>query len=132
MREYILFSFQLIREDQLCAVKWPKDRHFYRARIMEAEDPIHFKLEYIDYGTQCLHQRKEMFQLLPEFQPEAGVWPRLAIKAKLAGVKPVGNVWGKESCEAFQQMIGDDPSEVDVRIKIVKTKGDIKGGFENT
>lgn len=64
-RESLQLPVQLITEGQLCAVRWATDQHFYRARILEAEDSQNFTLEYIDFGTQCLHQRKDMLQLHP-------------------------------------------------------------------
>ena len=69
-RESLQLPVQLITEGQLCAVRWVTDQHFYRARILEAEDSQNFTLEYIDFGTQCLHQRKDMLQLHPSVGPD--------------------------------------------------------------
>ena len=114
----------LIREGQLCVVMWPVDNHYYRATILEAQDSLHFKVEYYDYGTVCLHTRAELHLLLPDLQPPK--YPKMSQKARLHGVKPLDPLgWGREAPYAFQKLteakVGND---VDVATTVVSREGD--------
>ena len=123
--EELRLPSSLIREGQLCVVKWQEDNHYYRATIIEAQNSHQFKMEYYDYGNVSLHSREELHTLLPALQPHN--YPRMCLKARLHGVQPRDPPrWGRQVSETLVGLTGGGRvgRDVEVVTRLVSREGD--------
>ncbi|KAL3282695.1 hypothetical protein HHI36_005869 [Cryptolaemus montrouzieri] len=76
---------------------------FQRGLIVDLLPNIggHVKVYFIDYGTMVILPKEKIWFLTREFS----VLPAQAVKAKLANIKPIEQIWTMESSQRFREFV---------------------------
>ncbi|KAM3860923.1 tudor domain-containing 6-like [Diretmus argenteus] len=94
-----------------CAAK-AKDCHFYRATVSEVGD-MQIKVFFVDYGNTEVIDRSSIRALPDKFKK----LPHLALKCKLAGVRPKYERWSHSATDFFTKKVIDELLNVHVTAK---------------
>ncbi|XP_074541721.1 tudor domain-containing 6 [Halichoeres trimaculatus] len=94
-----------------CASK-SEDGDFYRATVTEVGE-AEIKVLFVDYGNTENVDRCNIRALPDKFKK----LPRLALKCKLAGIRPNGQKWSQSACEFFIKATKEKALNVHVTAK---------------
>ncbi|XP_064002453.1 tudor domain-containing protein 15 [Pogoniulus pusillus] len=84
----------------LCCARYSKDRHYYRAVVIEVLH-VNVTVSFLDFGNRDTVPCYDVKMLLPEFSD----LPALAIRCALACVCPVDDVWVKSEIDFFKEIV---------------------------
>ncbi|KAL6255095.1 hypothetical protein P5V15_013427 [Pogonomyrmex californicus] len=93
-------------EGALCAVYSPKDKSYFRAKILKIQSPAEVLVYFYDMGIEETVTLKNIQVLHSKFAKEA----TYCFKVKLAGILPCGgsSMWPSLSCTTLSEIIRDN------------------------
>ncbi|CAH2323151.1 tudor domain-containing 1 isoform X1 [Pelobates cultripes] len=89
------------KHGELCCSFFSGDKNWYRAQVIKLIETEKAKVNFLDYGNVEEVAVDKLCKMPSQFLE----LPFQAVKCSLAGVKPIGNKWRRESCEKFQMCV---------------------------
>nr|XP_042895612.1 tudor domain-containing protein 7 [Parasteatoda tepidariorum] len=98
----IEMELSLLKVNEYYAVRH-SDGHWYRSQLQSiiSDDPVQILVNYVDYGDLLTVNMSQLQSLYSNFRH----LPCQAIKASLAGIKPVERDWRPLHCVEFKNMV---------------------------
>lgn len=96
------------QKDQMCAVYSPKDKAFFRAKILDVISETELNVLLIDLGLEEIVSLDDVQPLEKAFLST----PRYQFKVKLADITAPGGSasWPSSSCQKLRDIINDNES----------------------
>ncbi|XP_063290250.1 tudor domain-containing protein 1 [Pelobates fuscus] len=89
------------KQGELCCSFFSGDKNWYRAQVIKLIETEKAKVNFLDYGNVEEVAVDKLCKMPSQFLE----LPFQAVKCSLAGVKPIGKNWRRESCEKFQMCV---------------------------